>query len=122
MLINELSKTTGLTKDTIRYYTRLGLIPVDYRNAGSREYAEYDETAVKLVQQIKFAKSAGFTLSEIKQVIGEHINSGLTEERLLEILKAKLKQVKQKQKEIRTIEATLRVKINNLSKNIDNKD
>ena len=43
MLIGELSRKTGLTKDTIRFYEKLGLITAGERQAGTRLYKEFSE-------------------------------------------------------------------------------
>ncbi len=40
MLIGELAKQTGLSKDTIRFYEKMGLIAASHRPAGTRFYKE----------------------------------------------------------------------------------
>lgn len=43
MTIAEVSKTYGLTPDTLRYYERIGLIPAVHRTAGGiRDYTQED--------------------------------------------------------------------------------
>jgi len=43
MQISEVSKRFDLTKDTLRYYERVGLIPEIRRNSsGNRDYEEED--------------------------------------------------------------------------------
>jgi MerR family transcriptional regulator, copper efflux regulator len=59
--------------DTVRLYTRLGLVPCQPRQAGSRLYADYDDSAVTLVKGIKIAQSIGFTLSELGPVAAAYI-------------------------------------------------
>jgi hypothetical protein len=41
MQIGELSKQTGLSKDTIRFYEKIGLIAPNTKPAGTRLYKEY---------------------------------------------------------------------------------
>jgi MerR family transcriptional regulator, copper efflux regulator len=65
MLIGEVARQAGVSRDAVRLYTRLGLVPCQSRQAGSRLYADYDDSAVTLVQGIKIAQSIGFTLSEL---------------------------------------------------------
>ena len=69
MRIGELSKQTGVSKDTIRFYEKIGLIAASSQQIGSRIYKEYDVEATKHLRLIKQAQSLGFTLNEIKQVI-----------------------------------------------------
>jgi MerR family transcriptional regulator, copper efflux regulator len=41
MLIGELSKQTGLSKDTIRFYEKLGLITASNHDMGTKSYKKY---------------------------------------------------------------------------------
>ncbi len=69
MLIGELSKQTGLTKDTIRFYEKLGLIQAEERQTGSRIYKEFHADTVELLRMISQGKSLGFTLNEMLDLI-----------------------------------------------------
>lgn len=77
MLINDLSKRTGATVHTIRYYENLGLIrgTVD-ETIKTNNYKNYDEHVVERLEIILEAKEVGFTLAEIKKLLeswyGEH--------------------------------------------------
>ena len=69
MLIGEITRTTGVAKDTIRYYERLGLIRLAPAGRRSNNYKEYaDDTAERLVQ-IGQLKALGFTLVEIGDLL-----------------------------------------------------
>lgn len=67
MLIGELAETTGLSRDTIRYYEKEGLL----ESAGRRDnnYKEYPETAADQLRFIKALQDRGFTLGEIRDLI-----------------------------------------------------
>jgi MerR family copper efflux transcriptional regulator len=54
MLISEAARRAGVSRDTVRLYTRLGLVTCAMRPAGSRTYAEYDDATVELIQNIKW--------------------------------------------------------------------
>lgn len=70
MLINELSKKTGITVHTIRFYEKCGLIKGERNDAvTSNNYFHYKDETVERLEFIKEAKSAGFTISEISQII-----------------------------------------------------
>lgn len=69
MLIGELVKKTGLSKDTIRFYEKQGLIKVDRKERRLNNYKEYSEETYQRLQTIKLLKSFGFTLNECAEVL-----------------------------------------------------
>jgi MerR family transcriptional regulator, copper efflux regulator len=64
--IGRLAEVTGVSRDTLRFYEKRGLIRSQRHANGYRDYPE--ETA-QLVGYIRTAQSLGFSLSEI----GEHL-------------------------------------------------
>ncbi|WP_100642489.1 MerR family transcriptional regulator [Alteromonas facilis] len=67
MKASDVAKLSGIAKDTLRYYEKIGLItPPVRRNNGYRDYAE---TTLEELRFIKMAQSVGFTLQEIKPAI-----------------------------------------------------
>ncbi|WP_414050237.1 MerR family transcriptional regulator [Macrococcus animalis] len=62
MRIGELSKLINISKDTIRYYEKLGLITPEIIN-NKRTYNQQD---FERLQSIQILKTAQFTLNEIK--------------------------------------------------------
>jgi len=67
MKIGELSKETGVSIDTIRYYEQRGLIPPAGRSAsGYRQYSDEDVSRLAFIVQ---SKELGFTLEEISQLL-----------------------------------------------------
>ena len=65
MLIGELVERTGLTKDTIRFYERKGLIALDKKSRRDNNYKEYPEQIFEKLMLIRKLKDMGFTLNEI---------------------------------------------------------
>lgn len=65
MKTKDITKLSGLSKDTIRFYEKLGLVKPN-RESYSREYADAD---LERIEQIKHLKSLDFTLSEIKLLV-----------------------------------------------------
>lgn len=71
MNISELSKLSGLSTPTIRYYEQIKLLPKAKRKAnGYREYNENDLKQLYLIQQ---AQQVGFSLSEIKAFLPSNV-------------------------------------------------
>lgn len=102
MLINELSKKTGISTHTIRFYEKSGLIEGKQdESVKSNNYFHYDEITVEKLGLISDAKSVGFTIREIAQVIDAWYSSKYTKEQKLEILDSKLNALEQKMKEIK---------------------
>lgn len=104
MLIGELARVTGLTKDTIRYYTQMGLIKAGQKPAGNKKYADYDEATVALLGHVKLGKSVGFTLSEIKSVTTSVYDGTITDETFKEAFKKRLVQLGKRKQEIEEME------------------
>ncbi len=69
MLIGELSRRSGLSHDTLRYYVKLGLLAAGAPGAGSNAYRQYSEAALERLEQIALLKQCGFTLREIKALL-----------------------------------------------------
>jgi MerR family copper efflux transcriptional regulator len=102
MLINELSKKTGISTHTIRFYEKSGLIEGKRdESIKSNNYFHYDDTTVEKLEFISDAKSVGFTIKEIGQIIDAWYNKKYTKKQKLEILDDKLIALNQKMKEIK---------------------
>ena len=65
MLIGELVEKSGLTKDTIRFYEKKGLITLDRKSRRENNYKEYSEQVLEKLMLIQKLKNMGFTLNEI---------------------------------------------------------
>ena len=63
MQIGELAEATGLSRDTLRYYERRGLLAARRSDNG---YRDYPEEAADWLRYIRMAQALGFTLQEIE--------------------------------------------------------
>jgi DNA-binding transcriptional MerR regulator len=59
MRVSELAERVGVTREVVRYYTRLGLIKADKCSNG---YHNYDHHGLRQLKFIGKAKTLGFTL------------------------------------------------------------
>ena len=84
--IGELAKLTGITVRTLHHYDQIGLLtPSQLTDKGHRIYTEKD---IKRLQQVISLKQLGFSLVEIKELIGsQSLNS-------LQIIEMQVKSVK----------------------------
>ncbi|MPZ19756.1 MAG: MerR family transcriptional regulator [Luteitalea sp.] len=87
MRIGEVAARTGVSPATCRYYERYGLLPRPARRAGKRDY---DPAAVARLALILFAKEAGLSLSEIRELL----RPGPTHERWREARRRKLEMLR----------------------------
>jgi MerR family Zn(II)-responsive transcriptional regulator of zntA len=102
MLINELSKKTGISTHTIRFYEKSGLIQGKQdESVTSNNYYHYDDVTIEKLEFINDAKSVGFTIKEIAQIIDAWYNKKYTKKQKLEILEEKLTSLEQKMREIK---------------------
>ena len=67
MLIKELEKCSGLTRDTLRYYERRKLISAPLRTDNG--YRHYDEHTLVELKFIGVAQAVGFSLDQIRVAI-----------------------------------------------------
>ncbi|EJQ16293.1 hypothetical protein IE3_00416 [Bacillus cereus BAG3X2-1] len=97
--IQELTRETGVTVRTLRYYDQINLLkPSGKTDGGHRLYSERD---VVRLQQILFLKEMGFSLKEITNVL-------VTDELNLKVsLEKQLKFVQEEQKKFNRMERIL---------------
>lgn len=69
MLIGQLSKLTGFSRDTIRYYEKIGLIVLPRKARRENNYKDYPEEVLQQLQAIRKYKDLGFTLEEIRELL-----------------------------------------------------
>ncbi len=93
MLIGELSRQTGVSRDALRMYEQRRLITSVRQENGYRVFPEH---SVRTVNLIKEAQSLGFSLQEIAEVIPEIFSSGMSAEELTLHLQNKINDVEQR--------------------------
>jgi DNA-binding transcriptional MerR regulator len=70
MLIGELSEKTGLSRDTIRFYEKQGLIQMGRKQRRDNNYKEYPAELTDRLLTIRRMKNFGFTLNEVAGLLG----------------------------------------------------
>jgi len=106
MKSGEFISKTKITRDTLRYYNKLGfLVPKINPSNGYKEYTEDD---VWMVAFIKSAQGIGFSLKDIKD-LSEHMKSGKCKHKsLLPFLNTRLEEVDEKIKALQKIRKHLK--------------
>lgn len=108
LLIGEFARRVGASKDTVRFYTRLGMLSSGDRRAGSRVYAVYDESQIERYEFVEFCKELGFTLKDIGQALVEMDAGTFTDRRRQTLVENKLIEIEGKIAELRVAHKKLR--------------
>lgn len=101
--IGELAAQTGVSLDTVRYYEKLGLIKPAHRTASG--YRKFSEEIVGVIKFIKQAQELGFSLNEIKGLLG----SGGADEcrKVHDLLVVKLEEIEEQLKRVKQFKKVL---------------
>jgi DNA-binding transcriptional MerR regulator len=113
MKIGKVVEKTGVSKDAVRLYEKLGLLgkverPYEYNN-----YKEYGDENVYRINMIKEMQRIGLTLKECKGIIDALVNDELDAQGRKEFIKQKIITVKQKVKALNKIQAFLQQHLDN---------
>lgn len=109
MLINELSKRTGISIYTIRFYEKSGLIRGKRdETVLTNKYFQYDEETVEKLELVRDAKSVGFTLNEIGQLMDAWYNNQMTMNEKTDILDEKIKSIDAKIDQLKEMKKLIR--------------
>jgi MerR family transcriptional regulator, copper efflux regulator len=112
MLISEFARVTGLTRDTVRFYARLGLLhPKTNGKGGRHPYSVFTDKDIQAAEVIRISQSLGMSLKEIAAFTEERRKGRLTSERRAEIMNAQLISLEAKATELEVMISYVRAKI-----------
>ncbi|HTJ57217.1 MAG TPA: MerR family transcriptional regulator [Devosiaceae bacterium] len=112
MLISEFAQTTGLSRDTVRFYVRLGLLLPESNGKGGRNpYQSFTAAHVRAARIIRVAQSLGLPLKDIAAIGAERRAGRMTRERSIAVLAGQLEVLEAKGEELAAMTAYLRAKI-----------
>ena len=103
--IGKVARLTEVGTETLRFYEREGLIPEPPRRDSG--YRQYPPATIDRVHFIKRAKDLGFTLAEIKELLGLSIGPKTTCADVKRKAVKKMKEVEAKIAELKRIEQAL---------------
>lgn len=121
MLINEIAKLAGLSKDGIRHYEEIGLITSTPREAGSKIYREYDASVLDTIEKIRGAQRLGFSLKEIGPLLKIYAENPPSKERAVKFLTARLAVIREKIASLREVEDYICGKLENYGEETEKK-
>lgn len=103
--IGELARLAGVTNDTVRFYERCGLIAPKARSESN--YRLYNEEDVERLRFIRRAKTLGFTLNEIGELMTLQHDPQATRADIKKRTLAKIENVEQKINDLIRIKTAL---------------
>lgn len=103
--IGQLARLSGVGVETIRYYERERLIAEPPRRASG--YRQYPEDALARLRFIRRAKELGFSLKDIKELLGLRLASGTTCADIRKRAEVKIAEVRAKLGMLRQMEQAL---------------
>lgn len=107
MTIGELAKSSGVNAKLIRHYESIGLIPKASRtNSG---YRIYSKTDIQFLRFIKRARGLGFSMKEIKKLIGLWRNKSRASKEVKALVLTHLKALETKILEMQEMADSLRL-------------
>ncbi|NNF33116.1 MAG: MerR family DNA-binding protein [Saprospiraceae bacterium] len=111
MLIGEISRKTGLSRDTIRFYEKKGLIKVERSKSEWNNYKNYKEETLDRLMMIRRAKGFGFTLNEISELLDLYDMDIADCNTLTHKLEEKLREVDRKIMELKALRKGIFIKV-----------
>lgn len=107
MNIGELAKSSGVNAKLIRHYESIGLIPRAIRtDSGYRVYSKND---IQFLRFIKRARGLGFSMKEIKKLIGLWRNKSRASREVKTLALAHVQDLEGKILEMQEMVANLRI-------------
>lgn len=104
--IGKLAASSGLTRDTLRYYERLGLLSPAGRTSGG--FRVYPAQTLERLRFIKQAQTLGLTLHEIRDLLSYQDQRGLKRcRRVRDLLRTRLAELQAKLTELEEFRHTL---------------
>lgn len=104
--IGELSKRTGVNIETIRYYERSGVMPRPPRTSGG--HRAYTKDFVKRLTFVSHSRQLGFSLEEIRSLLGLVDGSDFTCADVRELTLRHAADARRKIADLRKLERTLK--------------
>jgi DNA-binding transcriptional MerR regulator len=116
MLVHEIARASGLSRDGVRHYEALGLIASSPIQAGSRVYRDYQPSVLETIERVRQAQRLGFSLKEIVPLLRSYGDATLSAEETVAFLQERLVTIRRKRAELAEIDRFIRRKIEHYQK------
>jgi MerR family copper efflux transcriptional regulator len=112
MLISDFSREAGLSRETVRFYVRLGLLQPQMTLKGGRNpYQQFRQEDLVITELIRIGQALGLSLKEIAVLMEKRRKGKLPLKGRIVMLKAQLAKLDIKAIELEKLRAYVRAKI-----------
>ena len=109
-LIGAVTRQTGLSADTLRYYEKIGLLPRVERNAaGLRRYNDKDISRLRFIRR---TQTMDFSLAEIAALLAMRESPQRARRQTRELTQRKLGEIEARLAEMKTLRNELKLLVN----------
>ncbi len=105
LTIGELARRAQLATETLRHYERMGLLIPSQRTASN--YRVYDSTAVERLRFIRRAQALGFSLPEVRELLGLHADAGADMGRVKGVVQERIAEIDARIADLQQLKAGL---------------
>lgn len=105
MKVSELALAGGVTAETVRHYTRKGLL--HSRRNPKNGYQLYDDEALSYLRFIQCLRTLGFSLQEISDVLSQATQNTAPCPRARDVLSQRLSLIRSRIQELQTLSQRL---------------
>ncbi len=103
--IGQIARTVGVGVETIRFYERRGLLPEPPRKPSG--YRQYSAAALERLRFIRRAKSLGFSLVEVQELLDLHRDSARACEDVAARVHCKLDEIAARMRDLEALRGAL---------------
>jgi MerR family copper efflux transcriptional regulator len=112
MWISDFSRKAGLSRETVRFYVRLGLLhPKITLKGGKNPYQQFGQEDLVIAELIRIGQAIGLSLKEIAALMEKRRRGKLPLKGRIEMLRAQLAKLDIKAIELEKLQAYVRAKI-----------
>ena len=105
LAIAEVARVFGIRTSAIRYYEKIGILPLPARRSGQRRYSESVLFRLAVIQR---ARETGFTLDEIRSLFFGFRPGTRPPKRWRELSERKLTELQDRMERLKTMETLLK--------------
>jgi Cu(I)-responsive transcriptional regulator len=103
--IGDVAAASGISERMIRHYEKIGIVPPAARRDSG--YRDYDEREVRTLQFIRRARDLGFSIEEIRQLLGLWQDRGRASADVKALALSRADELRRKERELREMRRSL---------------
>ncbi len=111
MLIKQFCEATALSRDTVRFYVKRGLLKPDVGSSTGNRYQVFPAAEVERAKLIKAAQRLGFSLRQIAELGKAYDSEPVGSNEKMSVLRAQIAQITEQEDELRRVRMYLNAKL-----------